>query len=153
MSLIFSQLVYVDYYGVGGHGGCGIQADRAQRNNEIVALVSRHIDPSSYFLMNIDRIVDNDLTSGSRSLKSKSNKKIKMRNESFGRRQSATLYRSENHSNSDNNFSVESQTHLRNNIENNNVTATNANAATENSNRQPDGNTADVSRCMVCNLL
>lgn len=23
MGLIFSQLVYVDYFGVGGHGGCG----------------------------------------------------------------------------------------------------------------------------------
>ena len=36
MSLIFSQLVYVDYFGVGGHGGVGMHADREQRNNEIV---------------------------------------------------------------------------------------------------------------------
>lgn len=60
MGLIFSQLVYVDYFGVGGHGGCGINADREQRNNEIVAMVSRHINPSSYFLMNIDRMTDNE---------------------------------------------------------------------------------------------
>lgn len=26
MSLIFSQLVYVDYFGVGGHGGVGMHA-------------------------------------------------------------------------------------------------------------------------------
>lgn len=58
MSLIFSQLIYVDYFGVGGHGGCGINADREQRNNEIIAMVARHINPSSYFLMNIDRPVD-----------------------------------------------------------------------------------------------
>jgi hypothetical protein len=60
MGLIFSQLVYVDYFGVGGHGGVGKSADRDQRNNEIVALVARHVDPSSYFLMNIDRITDTD---------------------------------------------------------------------------------------------
>jgi hypothetical protein len=39
MSLIFSQLVYVDYFGVGGHGGVGMHADREQRNNEIVSLI------------------------------------------------------------------------------------------------------------------
>ena len=50
----------MDYYGVGGHGGVGKNADREQRNNEIVALVARQVDPSSYFLMNIDRITDND---------------------------------------------------------------------------------------------
>lgn len=60
MGLIFSQLVYVDYFGVGGHGGVGRNADREQRNNEIVALVARHVDPSSYFLMNIDRMTDNE---------------------------------------------------------------------------------------------
>lgn len=78
MGLILAQLVYVDYFGVGGHGGCGmyikavsafkirvlknrssgINADRDQRNNEIVAMCSRHINPSSYFLMNIDRLTD-----------------------------------------------------------------------------------------------
>ncbi len=60
MGLIFSQLVYVDYFGVGGHGGCGINADLEQRNNEIIAMVSRHINPSSYFLMKIDRNMDNN---------------------------------------------------------------------------------------------
>lgn len=60
MSLIFSQLVYIDMNGVGGHGGCGIHSDREQRNNEIVAMVSRFVNPSSYFLMNIDRIKDNE---------------------------------------------------------------------------------------------
>jgi hypothetical protein len=42
-----------------GHGGCGINADLEQRNNEIVAMVARHINPSSYFLMNIDRFNEN----------------------------------------------------------------------------------------------
>ncbi len=31
MSLIFSQLVYVDYYGVGGHGGVGMRAVNTQQ--------------------------------------------------------------------------------------------------------------------------
>jgi hypothetical protein len=42
-----------------GHGGCGLNADQCMRNNEIVAMVARHINPSSYFLMNIDRFNEN----------------------------------------------------------------------------------------------
>lgn len=151
MSLIFSQLVYVDYYGVGGHGGCGIQADKTQRNNEIVALVSRHIDPSSYFLMNIDRIVDNDSQNVSRSLKSRSSKKIRMRNSS-SRRQSATLYRSGGVNNAG--YSGANQENHRNNNSANEGNNNNRNGVgSAHSNRQSADDTAEVSRCMICNLL
>lgn len=149
MSLIFSQLVYVDYYGVGGHGGCGIQADKTQRNNEIVALVSRHIDPSSYFLMNIDRIVDSDSQNVSRSLKSRSSKKIKMRNSSSSRRQSATLYRS----GGVNNAAYSGENHRNNNSANEGTNANGNGVGSAHSSRQSAEDTAEVSRCMICNLL
>jgi hypothetical protein len=80
MGLIFSQLVYVDYFGVGGHGGVGKSADREQRNNEIVAMVARHVDPSSYFLMNIDRVTDNHDSSRNKPKKSLLNSLIPLRN-------------------------------------------------------------------------
>lgn len=135
MSLIFSQLVYVDYYGVGGHGGCGIKADRTQRNNEIVALVSRHIDPSSYFLMNIDRAVDNS-EQQPRTIKQRGNK-----NKPLSRRQSATLYRQ-----GDSN----STSGVLNNREEGGRRANN-NELTNSSNQVTSS--IRVARCAICNVL
>lgn len=130
MSLIFSQLVYVDYYGVGGHGGCGILADRTQRNNEIIALVSRHIDPSSYFLMNIDRIVDNNQKG--RSLKnSKTNKKL------FDKRVSTTFQYS---------YSMNSE-----NASMNYINGESQQPSATNVMRNPTQ--TNVSRCVMCSIL
>lgn len=139
MSLIFSQLVYVDYYGVGGHGGCGIKADRTQRNNEIIALVSRYIDPSSYFLMNIDRAVDSN-DPQPRTIKQRGNKKSKP----LSRRQSATMYRRDESittRGSDNPGYLNSR-------EDESRRSTN-----EQTNSNQVANSNRVPRCAICNIL
>ncbi|CAH1772434.1 unnamed protein product [Owenia fusiformis] len=46
MSLVFSQLVYVDMKGIGGHGGSGIHADLESRYAEIIQRLSRYAIPS-----------------------------------------------------------------------------------------------------------
>ena len=171
MSLIFSQLVYVDYFGVGGHGGCGINADREQRNNEIVAMVARHINPSSYFLMNIDRITDNS---------EQHNTKKKNFLDSFRTtqliRNSPNLY----HRPSNNGFIDEANSannnsrsyynghqvnrepsNLRNTLMNNQInrinrdgsTRTRSNPRSNTSNNNEQAQQTDVPRCVICNLL
>jgi hypothetical protein len=155
MGLIFSQLVYVDYFGVGGHGGCGINADRDQRNNEIVAMVSRHINPSSYFLMNIDRLTDNEQNH-------KPSKKTFLEN-----LKPSQLIRSSQYYNRNNagfvddvngRHYVNSQPNNNNNHQNNDRNRANANANTNGpnrgGNRDYDQNQAgEVPKCAICTLI
>ena len=147
MSLIFSQLIYVDYFGVGGHGGCGINADREQRNNEIVAMVTRHINPSSYFLMNIDRFNDNQEQNSSKPkmiLESMKSIQASMNSTSVLTRQEVSL----------NARSLERNVNSSNNNNGNlssSVNRTNpTNLSTSQSRRVEQANTP---RCSVCILL
>ena len=163
MGLIFSQLVYVDYFGVGGHGGMGKNADRDQRNNEIVALVARHVDPSSYFLMNIDRITDNENAKRGKLKKSFLNSLIPLR---------ATTYSNNNNNNNNQGFIDEVNTNnanagsnrtgaLRSNnqtrlstIESFQIrTGVNGFGGGADSNVGENQNQADVPKCAVCTLL
>ncbi|XP_064624651.1 uncharacterized protein LOC135486079 [Lineus longissimus] len=45
MALMFSQLVYIDMKGVGGHGGSGIHADTQEKYAEIIQQVSKYAVP------------------------------------------------------------------------------------------------------------
>ncbi|XP_052777380.1 uncharacterized protein LOC128214780 isoform X2 [Mya arenaria] len=45
MALIFSQLVYINMKGVGGHGGTGIHADKKDKYREIIQRISQHATP------------------------------------------------------------------------------------------------------------
>ena len=164
MSLIFSQLVYIDMNGVGGHGGCGIHSDREQRNNEIVARVSRFVNPSSYFLMNIDRIKDNEPQHTSKSKR----KLLDSFRPSQLMRSSAQYYNQHNQGdafiddlnydrmggrfNPYPNFNVSSPaSNTHNNGAGSNMNSANsANAQTSNSNSQQ---TSEVPRCIICCLL
>ncbi|XP_069126661.1 uncharacterized protein [Argopecten irradians] len=51
MSLIFSQLVYIDMKGVGGHGGTGIHGDLNDKYQEIIQRVMNYASPdlTKYF--------------------------------------------------------------------------------------------------------
>ncbi len=131
MSLIFSQLVYVDYYGVGGHGGCGVNADRTQRNNEIIAMVSRHINPSSYFLMNIDQINENETNKLAKS----SSKKP------FFDQHSLRMYRRG------------TGTYSMNDIGTPNYVNTETGGGVPSRDQQQPQNRTTISRCSLCNLL
>jgi hypothetical protein len=169
MSLILSQLVYIDYFGVGGHGGSGYNADRDQRNNEIVAMVARHVDPSSYFLMNIDRITDNNQENNNNNKNNRKSKKNILFNPSQFIRDSSQYYHNSNNNNpntntSTNNFFIndlnsargvnqrfamsQNSTHRLNNGNNNN------NPFYLNHNNQNNtADTTDVNRCILCNII
>ncbi|XP_074643355.1 uncharacterized protein LOC141900379 [Tubulanus polymorphus] len=47
MALMFSQLIYIDMNGVGGHGGSGIHADLEDRYNEVIQQISHHTSPEN----------------------------------------------------------------------------------------------------------
>ncbi len=138
MSLIFSQIVYVDYYGVGGHGGCGIKADRNQRNNEIIAMVSRHINPSSYFLMNIDQINESETKKASK-LDKNSKKQF------FEKQPSIRAYRRDART-----YSI-NETNEQGII--NNVNRNSATVAASTRNPTQAQNSGTLSRCSICNIL
>lgn len=149
MSLIFSQLIYVDYFGVGGHGGCGINADREQRNNEIVAMVTRHINPSSYFLMNIDRLNENQEQNSSKPkmiLESMKSIQASMNSTSVLTRQEVSLnarsLQNERNANSNNNNNG--------NLSSSVIRTNPTNLSTSQSRREEQTNTP---RCSVCILL
>ena len=152
MSLIFSQLVYVDYFGVGGHGGCGINADRDQRNNEIVAMVSRHINPSSYFLMNIDRFNDNQ-EQQQNSTKSKSVLES-MKSIQASMNTTGTLTRREDPLNA---RTLQSERNIANSNTNNNRNLNSninrTNPANLNTSQSRRAEQANAPRCSVCSLL
>ncbi|XP_064605338.1 uncharacterized protein LOC135470368 isoform X2 [Liolophura sinensis] len=46
MSLVFSQLVYINMKGVGGHGGSGAHADLEDKYNEIIHRISQYAEPA-----------------------------------------------------------------------------------------------------------
>jgi hypothetical protein len=149
MSLIFSQLVYVDYCGIGSHGGCGLNADRDQRNNEIVAIVARHVDPSSYFLMNIDSMTDEQQTGDS---KSKKKMILESLNPTNIIRSSSGIY-SENHrldeQNSPNNMNFNNSANTRR------IVTPRSEMRAYQRSRGDDlaPNQATVSKCYICNIL
>ena len=154
MSLIFSQLVYVDYFGVGGHGGCGAMADREQRNNEIIAMVARHINPSSYFLMNIDRSMDASNDHPQNTTKSK-NIVETMKSTQLLVRQSAPALREEStnsRSYSDPNSSGSNANRIITTASNNRISIVNLNTS-QNRNEMEQVQQANVPKCAVCCLL
>jgi hypothetical protein len=167
MSLIFSQLVYIDYFGVGGHGGCGINADLAQRNHEIIAMLSRHIDPSSYFLMDIDR---RGVESNQNVSKTKKKAFFKSSSQGIVHNTSPNLYRTRsNFINSiNNNNNTSDNVNNNNNTNNNNNEMTNRNylnmTSSLNNNHlhiindrhtlnEPNQRNNRAPRCIICNLL
>lgn len=156
MSLIFSQLVYVDYFGVGGHGGVGIHADREQRNNEIVAMVSRHVNPSSYFLMNIDRITDNDRSQTSRSMKKSA---TLIRSSQFYQNSTSNMFLNEIPPNR--NYFQSNSSRFRNTVEGNRPSYRGTNISMNNLNTNSNnGENTEISnqelvrpKCIICSLL
>ncbi|XP_070564331.1 uncharacterized protein [Ptychodera flava] len=47
MSLVFSQLLYVQMKGIGGHGGAGVHADLEAKYTEIIDQITRYVQPQS----------------------------------------------------------------------------------------------------------
>jgi len=150
MSLIFSQLVYVDYCGIGSHGGCGLNADRDQRNNEIVAMVARHVDPSSYFLMNIDSMTDEQHTGDSKSKKKMILDSLKSTN--IIRSPSAFFYNSVNRRLDEQNDA----SNINNRASGRRATTPRYDMSRANQRSRGDElvpNQAAVSKCYICNIL
>lgn len=54
MALIFSQLVYINMKGVGGHGGTGIHADKKDKYREIIQRLSLYATPDLSHCLDID---------------------------------------------------------------------------------------------------
>ncbi|XP_011663316.1 uncharacterized protein LOC115921074 [Strongylocentrotus purpuratus] len=45
MALIVSQLIYVTFIGVGGHGGSGVKADKEMKNQDVIHQITRYVKP------------------------------------------------------------------------------------------------------------
>ncbi|XP_062568171.1 uncharacterized protein LOC134230388, partial [Saccostrea cucullata] len=68
MSLIFSQLVYINMKGVGGHGGTGIHADLKDKYKEIVQKLMNYIVPDLTKYFDTETLISKQFSNDNSSL-------------------------------------------------------------------------------------
>lgn len=70
MSLIFSQLVYINMKGVGGHGGTGIHADLKDKYKEIVQKLMNYIVPDLTKYFDTETVISKQFSNDNSSITS-----------------------------------------------------------------------------------
>ncbi|XP_078317592.1 uncharacterized protein LOC111120698 isoform X2 [Crassostrea virginica] len=70
MSLIFSQLIYINMKGVGGHGGTGVHADLKDKYKEIVQKLMNYIVPDLTKYFDTETVISKQFSADSSSIMS-----------------------------------------------------------------------------------